>query len=705
VKVNCNTLEEYLETYGKILGQNAAAATKPLHDDARDAPLELPGLLRKPFVPQAHCITAGVKALNRQRTILLNGTMGTGKSLMGQLIAHGHAKGRPYRGLVLCPGHLVKKWERELKETIPHVVVRIVEHVRDLTVLDRKLKPVKPAWFVVSKDRAKLEPKWRAAFLMRPRDEIPRCPKCGKELMKKKQGDDDTPLMPRDLEKRRTECPCNRVRPDEKETEFACKEPLWTFTKQPWRFAPATYIKRRMKRYFKYLILDEVHELKGAADVAQANAAGSMAAACDKIIALTGTLTGGKAEDIRPLLFRLCPSSLIREGYSWSEATAFAERYGLIETRITTRESDSDDNRMSKGRKSSNTTRIVRPGIMPALFGRHLIDKTIFIGLEEMVANLPSFDEKICPSHLEGAMATEYIRIENNLRDEIKRLIQCCGPGGAMKLLGPMLNCLMAWPDYPFDWSCVGWTDKEGAFRPVVSPANFDPDIVLPKERDLIDAVQAERMQGRQVWVFVEYTDRLPVIKRLAEKCERDGLRVETLFSTVAQNKREEWIVKHAKGADVVLSHPGLVKTGLDLFDKGGNHNFPTLIFYETGWSAFTMRQASRRAWRIGQTEPCKVLYQYYGGTAEERCLELMGRKIAAAEALEGKFSSEGMAAMAGEDSSVQMALARNLAENIGTANASRQWQKVGGASEGQVALNWFEDIEVDEGLLALIGG
>ena len=124
-----------------------------------------------------------------------------------------------------------------------------------------------------------------------------------------------------------------------------------------------------MRRFFTYLVLDEVHEEKGA-DTAQGHAAAALAASCQKVIALTGTLIGGYAEHLRPLLFRLAPRSLVREGLGWSNATAFNERYGRIETRITERSGGrSEDNRMSRGSKS--TTKCVRPGIMPALFGRN----------------------------------------------------------------------------------------------------------------------------------------------------------------------------------------------------------------------------------------------------------------------------------------------------------------------------------------------
>jgi hypothetical protein len=61
------------------------------------------------------------------------------------------------------------------------------------------------------------------------------------------------------------------------------------------------------------------------------------------------------------------------------------------------------------------------------------------------------------------------------------------------------------------------------------------------------------------------------------------------------------------------LSHPKLVSTGLDLFAKAkGGHNFATIVFYETGYDLFTLCQAARRAWRIGQPLDCCVYYFYY---------------------------------------------------------------------------------------------
>src|SRR5258708_24646821 len=127
-----------------------------------------------------------------------------------------------------------------------------------------------------------------------------------------------------------------------------------------------------MLRFFDYLVIDEAHEEKSA-DSAQGNAVGALAAAARKVIALTGTLIGGYAEHIRPLLFRLSPRSLIQESLGWADGMAFNERYGRIETRIVESEGRNDpDNKQSRGPNKSKT-KYIRPGIMPTLFVRQLL--------------------------------------------------------------------------------------------------------------------------------------------------------------------------------------------------------------------------------------------------------------------------------------------------------------------------------------------
>ena len=92
---------------------------------------------------------------------------------------------------------------------------------------------------------------------------------------------------------------------------------------------------------------------------------------------------------------------------------------------------------------------------------------------------------------------------------------------------------------------------------------------------------------------------------------------------------------------------------------------YPDLFFWETGYSLYTLRQASRRSWRIGQREEVTVKYFAYANTAQETCLRLMGRKLLVSLAMEGKFSTEGLQAV-GEDDDLLMAMARELVTEKG---------------------------------------
>jgi tape measure domain-containing protein len=685
------SLDEYMLAYGQQLGRQAERSLEPLHVPGRD-PLPELGLLREPYEAQAHVVQAVAKTLKRQKSAWVIADMGSGKCLIGMAAVHAKANGRPYRGLVMCPGHLVRKWERELRETIPRVQVVQIRSWKDLLNLRKDNKPTGPEWYVIGRDRAKLGSKWKPNFNKRASDGYLQCPDCGRRIV----DDQKVALDQGDLVKERSRCKFTLARPGEwvlgawlgiKDQEWlqcvggellpGCGAPLWQMIKQPWRYEPALFIKRQLPGFFEYLVLDELHELK-AQDSAQGNAAGALVASCKKVVALTGTISGGMADHLRALLFRLEPRSMIEDGLSWEGALEFNNRYGRIETRVTERSGVDDDNRMSRGKKS--TTRSVRPGIMPSLFGRHLLDKAVFLSLDELADNLPPIDENPengsgpIPVEMDRETASAYKRVEKNLTDKIKEMLRR-NPNDR-RLLGAMLQTLLAYPDYPFEWEPVGYWEK-GAFVTVAIPDNLSRAKVRPKEKALIDLCKSEKAKGRQVWVYVQFVDKHDVQSRLEKLLEAEGLGVGVLRSSVEPAKREEWIAKHAPKLDVIISHPKLVETGLDLFDKSGSYNFCTLVFYETGYSLFCLRQASRRSWRIGQTKPCRIVYFYYDDTMQSRAMALMGRKLTAAQALEGKFSSEGLAALAGEDTSVELALARSLVNRMDDGDARRIWNKV----------------------------
>ena len=96
------------------------------------------------------------------------------------------------------------------------------------------------------------------------------------------------------------------------------------------------------------------------------------------------------------------------------------------------------------------------------------------------------------------------------------------------------------------------------------------------------------------------------------------------------------------------------MQTGLDLID------FPTLIWYETDYSVYVMRQASRRSWRIGQSRPVKVVFMSYKNTLQADALKLVAKKMQSSLAVEGELPEDGLAAYDDGDD-LMMALARKI--------------------------------------------
>ncbi len=120
--------------------------------------------------------------------------------------------------------------------------------------------------------------------------------------------------------------------------------------------------------------------------------------------------------------------------------------------------------------------------------------------------------------------------------------------------------------------------------------------------------------------------------------------------------RREDWILDQVdRGVDVLITNPELVKTGLDLLD------FPTIAFLQTGYNVYTLQQAARRSWRIGQKQPVRVVFLGYAESSQVTCLRLMAKKIAVSQSTSGDVPESGLNSLNQDGDSVEMALARQL--------------------------------------------
>jgi len=369
--------------------------------------------------------------------------------------------------------------------------------------------------------------------------------------------------------------------------------------------------------------VDEVHQYKGF-DSDQGYAMHHLAQAAEKVVALTGTIYGGKASSLFYLLFRLAPE--MGRAYVDPEATGqrrlrsrdWVSSYGILQ-RIETVTLDED------GRQTANSRSNVRfkelPGGSPAMLP-WLLNRSVFLSLGDMGFPLPEYSEIPVSVPMAPEQAVRYESLKEQLKEELKeRLIR-----GDKSLLAGYLYALLFWPDSPRRAKVV---ECPRTGNVVASVPGLPEDFVGPKEEEIIELCRQERAKGRRVLLLCQQTDTLDIQPEWKAMLEAVGLKAAILRA--APNKREKWVEKQVKaGVDVIITHPRKVETGIDLLD------FPTIVWMAIDYSVYTVLQASRRSWRIGQTEPVKVYFFAYEETIQEDALRLVAAKVAAALRVNG---------------------------------------------------------------------
>ena len=640
-------LAEFIDTYRDAIAQRVVESYPPRYRPSENG-RPLPQLLRSPLGVQTDAIRAAALSLDTHRGTTVVGEMGTGKTFIAASAAH-MAGFR--RVLVLCPPHLTRKWKREVEETVPDARAVIVTSITDLERLRLSHGPG-PLFVVMSRERAKLSYRWLPAVVERwatvdgrlVRDEetlqpirVPCCPDCFTPIVDK----DGLPLTQRDLARRKRSC-------DE------CGSALWQADHSgPKRYPLADYVKHRLRGFFDLLIGDEVHEYKGRGS-AQGIAAGILADACGKSLSLSGTLMGGYSSTLFHLLYRFSPE--IRGEFGRSEESRWIERYGFVEHTIGRDDGESlEDGRTSRRPKYRKVIR-ERPGLAPAaLF--HLIGASIFLRLSDVASGLPPYEERVLLSSMDDeedasgfSQRSAYDSVFETLRAALTEALA----KGSKRLLATYLQTLLAYPD--------GCTRGETVFDPesgevLIQVPPLSEEKLYPKEQALVDLVAAERLQGRRVLVYATHTGTRDITERMEEFLSRHGFTVAVMKAdAVPPERREAWVAQRVEeGVDVVVCHPRLVQTGLDLVD------FPTICWYETDYSVYTMRQASRRSWRIGQTEPVQVVFMAYRNTLQADALQLVAKKLQSSLAVEGELPEDGLAAYGDDGDDLMLALARKI--------------------------------------------
>ena len=681
------TLPAVLERFGGSIKARVLEDYPPLYTPARRTLYadKIALLRRKPRGAQADVCRAVALCLESGRRLsVISGEMGSGKSFCGAAATYLASK----RSIViLCPPHLVKKWQREIEHTVPGArvgIARVPSDLHRILALPRDRWHTGPLYTIISRERAKLRFAKRPVALsktLRVRDPLTgeyrgeavlACPRCGAVLV----DDKGIPLGRADLARRTLRCraplshdrragvPARRRGRDKRSPQEPrrCDEALWQADNtRARRVALADYITRHLKGAYDLLLVDELHEYAGDGS-AQGYALGALAAAIPQTLGLTGTLFGGKSSSLFYLLYRM--NYQVRAEFGPRDALRWASLYGVIEriTKEARGDGIAEEGVQSKRRIYKQTVR-ERPGIMPHLITEQLLENVVWLRLADVAADLPRYDERVTRHAMVPEQAAAYERLQETLYAALMNALRT----GSSRLLGAYLQSLLAFPDTCWREEIV--TEKiKGADgtvteRVIAQQDALDHQVVYPKEQALIDLVRKEALAGRKVLVYVEHTLTRDVTGRLATLLAGAGFKAAVLkSSTVEPEDREEWIEQRVKeGIHCLLTHPKCVQTGLDLLA------FPTLVYQEIQYSIYVLRQASRRSWRIGQLHPVRVHFWGYASTMQMRALSLVAAKLRAANQVDGELGEEGLCDLGedgedGADDGFLRDLARSLA-------------------------------------------
>lgn len=429
-------------------------------------------------------------------------------------------------------------------------------------------------------------------------------------------------------------------------------------------YQPTEFIKRYLpKGFFGLMVVDEGHEYKNYG-TAQGQAMGVLARCTQKVVCLTGTLMGGYAEDLFYLLWRLFPQAMIEDGFTYnksgtlgSASMAFMRQHGVLKEIVRQRGhigSEYDQGSFSSSKAQRSQVRVAKaPGFSPLGIMRYVLPMTVFLKLRDLGSGvLPGYTEIFRPVEMDDVQKALYGEMERVLRSYLKEALR----RRDNSLTGVVMNALLAWPDCCHKEESVYWKrEKKVLFS---APAVYSDNELSSKEADMLEVVQDNLRRGRKCLVYTVYSDTRDTTGRLKTLLLRHGIKAAVMKASVKADEREDWVSDQLdNGVQVIICNPELVKTGLDLLA------FPTIYFMQTGYNVYTLMQAARRSWRIGQKEDVEVYFAGYNDSAQQICLELMGKKIAVTQSTSGDMPDSGLDILNQSEDSVEVELAKRLVE------------------------------------------
>lgn len=728
--------EEYLRENAEVLADHLDRYMSPQYDGSHF--VRHIGQTERVCVPaQARVVMGALTVLKEQNSVFIVGDMGTGKTQLSLTIVYSMMKRRMESGakdglrvLIVAPAITIPKWATS---EIPTVLgqyrqtTTILDTTEDALAYVRKVrnghKPAKGTieFVLVSTDRMKLGPsKYVLGAPWNKRDHTWRCPDCGGMIMalnakaedelagwEDAVSDPKTPPTHDDLLRARRigslmanglphgyvkmwsnkirRFECRNCTPEDKQnrslTRPALKQRGEDKVKNRWMIAQI--LQRMLPNHFHAGIIDEVQQMK-ASDSGRGVAFHKILKSCRKAMFLTGTLTNGAASSIQATLWRSDPKPLLVEGFTHtSTAEKWAYKYGVLERVI--HRNDEGISGVTTNRRQERVIIKEKPGIAPQLTANHLLHKSVFMELSDLGLPLVKLKEIPVIVNLEEEHDETYQAFHRELYNTCRDLQRDLGTAAWSRFNPATLN----YADQPQLGQEIEFRAKDGTILSSVSAPTFTEDYLTSKEEKMVEIVQRELAEGRGCLIFTNFTGIYQTNERIQKVLHHHGISSEILNTKTTPLKRFEWLEGQAqKGTKVLIMNMSLVQVGLDIV------NWPTILYYQLNDDINTVRQSSRRGWRLGQSKECRVYFLVNGRTQQfNQFRRLMSRRINAM-LVEGRIErSDSLAKFAQDDMSN---LARDLSQSLAASDLADKW-KLAAEKDVDQELELVEESELKE--------
>ncbi|SDO17684.1 Helicase conserved C-terminal domain-containing protein [Paenibacillus sp. yr247] len=416
-------------------------------------------------------------------------------------------------------------------------------------------------------------------------------------------------------------------------------------------------VLKRTKKYFDLYCADEAHMCK-AGDSGRGDAFAQMVKSAKRVLMLTGTLTNGKSTSIKELLWRTDPKSMLDAGFTHqSGLIEWASRFGKLEKVV---EVDEGDEGVVTRRKKKGAQVKEAPGIAPQLTAQFLLHKSGFLELKDL--GLPLVELKELPVFLDmdPEHKAEYQHFHNELHERCAQISASSGAAGVWSKFNPSTINYGDRPD--LGARVVLGDDGEVVSAPVLNEGGKQ---LHAKERWLVETVKKELAENRRCTIFNSYTGAYGMNERVRDILTNHGIRCKILDEPNTDLRQERLAELEADEIPVIITNMKMVEVGLDMM------YWPTIIFYQLNYEVSTVRQSSRRAWRIGQDRECRVYYALYNGTQQMKQFMSIMSGRGHALMVEGRLDGSELAQYSRDS---QSALASDLASCFASSDVAQSW-------------------------------